>query len=106
MNIDYEEIPFSTTSSTPHNITMAVNTPSQDVLVTSDQPKAERIIVGVSEFKKDIILLCMAGFCLLLGIIILVICMKWRHYKKQNQIQFNLMKSGSSQSVFNTSKIE
>ena len=104
MNIDYDEIPIFSTTTSGYVAVMSttVGTTQEENTTYS----SARLIPGVTEYQKDIILISIIGLCLLLGIIMAVICIKWRKCKRKHQIEFNLLKNGSSQSVLNTSKLD
>ena len=67
--------------------------------------KREKIIEGLTELEKDIFIISLSGLVLILTILLVVICLKWRKSKVQTY-EFHNMSAGSSMSVFNSSKID
>ena len=129
MNIDTDFIPEPTTTSTTStteslttatsSTTISVILPSEMIPtttmaeITSMKPdpswppgvKREQIIKGLSEIEKDIFIISLSGLVLILMLLLVVICIKWRKSKGQ-RYEIHNMSAGSSMSIFNSSKID
>ena len=68
--------------------------------------KRENIIKGLSELEKDICLISVSALCLVLVALLWTICLKWRKSKRQRLREFHTLAEGSSQSLFNSSKMD
>ena len=127
MNIDKDFIPEPTTTSTTSTTettttsttTISVILPSEMIPtttmaeITSMKPdpswppgvKREQIIKGLSEIEKDIFIISLSGLVLILMLLLVVICIKWRKSRGQ-RYEIHNMSAGSSMSIFNSSKID
>ena len=114
MNLENDFIPvtskpiISTATQTITKLTSGIATQSITTL-TSDQTSTEAKIqiervLGINELSKDILIISLACLCLILAIILAIIFTKWRKLKRA--IQFNVLATGSSQSVFNATKFD
>ena len=124
MNIDTDFIPETTTTSTTSTTTTSttattttmpleiIQTPIMVDITTIEQDyeyppgvKREYIIKGLSELEKDIFIISLSGLVLILVLLLVVICIKWRKSKGQ-RYEIHNMSAGSSMSIFNASKID
>ena len=127
MNIDTDFIPEPTTTSTTSttettttsSATISVILPSEMIPtttmaeITSMKPdpswppgvKREQIIKGLSEIEKDIFIISLSGLVLILMLLLVVICIKWRK-SRGHRYEIQNMSAGSSMSIFNSSKID
>ena len=123
INTDFIPVETSTTSSTSTTTPFTtattttmpweyIQTPIMADITTTGQDyeyppgvKRENIIKGLSELEKDIFIISLSGLVLILTILLVVICLKWRKSKVQTY-EFHNMSAGSSMSVFNSSKID
>ena len=124
MNLGTEFIPEPTTTSTTSTTeslttTTSIMLPSEMipttkmVEITSVKPdlswppvvNREKFIEGLSELEKDIFIISLSGLVLILMLLLVVICIKWRKSKGQ-RYEIHNMSAGSSMSIFNASKID
>ena len=128
MNIGNEFIPVETsttqTSTTTTSTTATTTTTTSIMLpsemipttmaeITSVKPdssyppgvKRENLIKGLSEIEKDIFIISLSGLVLILMILLVVICIKWRK-SRGHRYEIQNMSAGSSMSIFNSSKID
>ena len=118
MNIQTDFIPETSTTSTTVTSTTTTTT-SWKIIPTSTvsdifttevseyPPGVEReiIIKGLSELEKDIFIISLSGMVLILMIILVVICVKWRKSRGRTY-EIQNMSAGSSMTIFNASKID
>ena len=118
MNLNTEFVPVETsttaTTTTSQLITSEMVTktlPMTSVLTTETKSgefppgqKREKLIEGLSELEKDIFLISISALCLVLIVLLWMICLKWRKSKRQQIHQF--LSAGSSQTIFNSSKMD
>ena len=127
MNLGTEFIPEPTTTSTTSTTeTTTTSTTAISVILTSEMiptttmndlttieqdssyppgVKRENFIKGLSEIEKDIFIISLSGLVLILMLLLVVICIKWRKSKGQ-RYEIHNMSAGSSMSIFNSSKID
>ena len=117
MDINNEFIPVETstttktsiTSTTSRSITTSVTLEGTSAATSDDYPagkKREKIITGLTEIEKDILILSISALCLVLIALLWTICIKWRKSKRQRIREFQTLAEGSSQSLFNSSKMD
>ena len=121
MNINNDFIPeTSTTSTTQCSSTVTTTTSRWEIIPTStmvdittteqvsEYPpgvKRENLIKGLSELEKDIFIISLSGLVLILMLLLMVTCIKWRKSKTQRN-DFQNLSAGSSMCIFNASKID
>ena len=119
MNINTEFVPVetsTTTTTTTQLITSEMATKASEMTLASTTKtksdgfppgqKREKIIEGLSELEKDIFIISLSALCLVLVALLWTICLKWRKSKKQQIHQFQTLSAGSSQTIFNSSKMD
>ena len=127
MNLGTEFIPEpSTTSTTSTTETTTTSTTAISVILPSEMiptttmndlttieqdssyppgVKREHLIKGLSDIEKDIFIISLSGLVLILMILLVVICIKWRK-SRGHRYEIQNMSAGSSMSIFNSSKID
>ena len=120
MNIQTDFIPeTSRTSTTVTSTTTTTTSTSWEIIPTSTvsdifttevseyPPGIEReiIIKGLSEIEKDIFIISLSGMVLILMILLVVICLKWRKSRGRTY-EIQNMSAGSSMTIFNSSKLD
>lgn len=121
MNIQTDIIPMetSTTQTSTSTITMSTLTSLMETVTSmaqtdtteenfDDFPPAvnrEFLIEGLSEIQKDIFIISLSGLVLILMILLVVICLKWRKSRGRTY-EIQNMSAGSSMTIFNSSKID
>ena len=93
----------SITTVTSDTVTQLITTLTSAQTSTEEKIQLERVL-GMNELSKDILIISLACLCLVLAIILAIIFTKWRKLKRA--IQFNMLATGSSQSVFNATKFD
>ena len=118
INTDFIPVETSTTTMTSTSLSttseMATKTSSMTSVLTTETnsnefpagQRREKIIEGLSELEKDIFLISLSALCLVLMALLWTICLKWRKSKRQRLREFNTLAEGSSQSLFNSSKMD
>ena len=124
MNIDIDFIPettiitTSTTTTSTTTTTIIIpseiipSTPIVDTTTTqrdSSYPpgvKRENLIDGLSEIEKDILILSLSGLILVLMVLLVVICIKWKRSRPQNACDFQHLSAGTSLTIFDSSKVD
>ena len=124
MNIDPDFIPETTTSTTHTTTTSTTTTtlmvPSKmiptitttDVITTGQDlsyppgVKREYLIDGLSEIEKDIFIISLTGLVLVLLVILVVVCFKWKRSRTQNSCDFHNLSAGTSLTIFDSSKVD
>ena len=124
MNIDPDFIPettstttsTTTTSTTTTTITIPsemIPTTTMTVITTTEQDssyppgvKREYLIDGLSEFEKDIFIISLSGLVLVLMVILVVVCIKWKRSRPQNSCDFHNLSAGTSLTIFDSSKVD
>ena len=120
MNFNTEFIPVETSTTTTKTTTQLITaemvtktSPMTSVLTTGTKSgefppgqKREKLIEGLSELEKDIFLISISALCLVLIVLLWMICLKWRKSKRQQIHQFQTLSAGSSQTIFNSSKMD
>ena len=123
MNINSDFIPETTTSTTHTTTTSTTTTtimlPSEIIstttmadLTTTEQDSSwppgvnrEKFIEGLSELEKDIFIISLSCLVLVLMVILIITCIKWRKSRGQ-RYEIQNMSAGSSMCIFNASKID
>ena len=124
MNIDTDFIPetttFTTSTTTTSTTTTTIQIPSEIIPSTtmvdstttqrdSSYPpgvKRENLIDGLSEIEKDILILSLSGLVLVLMVLLVVICIKWKRSRPQNACDFQHLSAGTSLTIFDSSKVD
>ena len=122
MNIDNDFIPETTTFTTSTTTTSTTTTkiqipsemiPSTEMADTTQQDstyppgiKREHLIEGLSEIEKDIFIISLSGLVLVLMVLLVVICIKWKRSRPQNACDFQHLSAGTSLTIFDTSKVD
>ena len=122
MNIDNDFIPETTTFTTSTTTTSTTTTtiiipsemiPSTEMADTTQQDstyppgiKREHLIEGLSEIEKDIFIISLSGLVLVLMVLLVVICIKWKRSRPQNACNFQNLSAGTSLTIFDTSKVD
>ena len=124
MNIDTDFIPetttFTTSTTTTSTTTTKIMIPSELIPSTtmvdstttqrdSSYPPGvnrENLIAGLSEIEKDILILSLSGLVLVLMVILVVICIKWKRSRPQNTCDFHNLSAGTSLTIFDSSKVD
>ena len=124
MNIDTDFIPetttFTTSTTTTSTTTTTIIIPSEMIPSTemadatttqrdSTYPpgiKREHLIEGLSEIEKDMLILSLSGLILVLMVLLVVICIKWKRSRPQNACDFQHLSAGTSLTIFDTSKVD
>ena len=65
----------------------------------------EFLIEGLTEIQKDIFIISLSGLVLILMLLLVVICLKWRKSRGRTY-EIPNMSAGSSMTIFNSSKMD
>ena len=124
MNIDTDFIPetttFTTSTTTTSTTTTTLMIPSEIIPSTTmvdstttqrdssypPEVNRENLIAGLSEIEKDILILSLSGLVLVLMVILVVICIKWKRSRPQNTCDFHNLSAGTSLTIFDSSKVD
>ena len=85
---------------------MVDTTATQQDLTYPPGIKREYLIDELSELEKDILILSLSGLILVLMVLLVVICIKWKRSRPQNACDFQHLSAGTSLTIFDSSKVD